>query len=209
MTPQEIFANVTAAYSRVASYRDRGVVLVRLTEAAPGEILFRTWFARPRQFRFDFRLHHPYPPLRHIVTNCSVRCAGETATHWCDRPAGEETRPLEIAIAGATGISHGSAHTISNLLMPDVVRGTRLNDLERAQYQGSELFEGVQCHVVSGYYMDDMACRAWVGESDWLVRKVWSDLGLGASEEIHRDIAVNDDIPVNTFVAGGSLLDAD
>jgi hypothetical protein len=209
MQPNDIFANVRDAYRDVTSYQDSGAVFTRLRhDEEPSELRFQTWFARPLNFRFDWRDHHPYPPLRHIVTNYSIRATGEIASAWQDDPHHEEANSLSMAIAGATGISQGAAYEIPNLLMPEIVAGHGFERLGGLAYEGAEQREGVLCHVVSGHDRHQGATRLWIGVDDWFVRTMWNSFPNDlTSEQIHRDIVVNGLIPPNVFTAGGSLLD--
>jgi hypothetical protein len=73
---------------------------------------------RPERFRFEY--DDPTPEKPYIVW----ANAGVIRTWWYVKP-GEERQPsLSDAIAGATGVSGGSAHTIPTLLLPDRIGGS-------------------------------------------------------------------------------------
>jgi hypothetical protein len=99
-----------------------------------------------------------------------------------------------MAIAGATGVSAGAAHTVPRLLMPEI-EGFSLGDLESPALAGVETVEGVPCHHIVGTNRCLGQMHLWVGIQDHLVRKVADDLG----EEIRRDIHINETIARDKF----------
>jgi hypothetical protein len=210
MDSREILISLGAAYRAMSSYSDSGVVLTYLSaDEPPNETLFRTWFSRPDSFRFDWRSHHPYLPLRHLVTNRSIRSVGGSTIRWQDDPEREDADSLDFAIARATGVSQGAALHVPQLLMPGVIEAFQFGEMERQTYEGVELFENAPCHVVAGYHPNGTPHRLWIDESRALLRKIRTEWSQGsASEEIHRDTVVDGGIPANVFLASGSMLDA-
>ena len=95
-----------------------------------------------------------------------------------------------MAVAGATGISAGSAHTIGALLIPEV-GGFRFHDLEEISLVREDLFEGARCIVVGGTHPRSGEVLLWIEPDNFWLRK-YSRSGKFPSEEIRRNIHVND-----------------
>jgi hypothetical protein len=153
MTADQILARMGAVYAGCRSYRDTGTVRTRFP-GPPGlpefetEQPFRTAFARPDRFRFEFSYTHPGRTTRHWYV---VHTAGdEVRTWWDERPGIERPESLGLALAAAAGVSHGAAHTVPALLMPDAVGGRRLTDLaELARLEDGDL-GGAGCYRLRG-----------------------------------------------------------
>jgi hypothetical protein len=88
-------------------------------------------------------------------------------------PAGVEvSESLDLAIAGATGISSGTAHTIGALLFAEV-SGFNLLDLRRVRFRRNRIVLGVPCICVSGLHPRAGRWSAWFGEQDMLLRRLY------------------------------------
>src|SRR6185312_7432132 len=128
------------------SYVDRGIVTTTFIQPEGRHIQrrpFMTAFERPRRFRYEYRdenmgdrlvIWQEVPPAKVFWT-----VKGQT-----------ETCELRMAIAGATGISGGSAHTIPRLLIPELTGGWGLTDLEDVLHVGEQLIEGIRCLAIQG-----------------------------------------------------------
>jgi hypothetical protein len=127
-SPEEILSAVERMYSRCRTYQDRGCVSTRFlnpdgTPQHDSVKPFTTAFIRPDRFRFEFTdsIGDGGQCRYLIVAN------GLEVKSWWDVSPGVECREsLGMALAGATGVSGGSAHTVPALLMPDEVSGRRL-----------------------------------------------------------------------------------
>jgi hypothetical protein len=103
---------------------------------------------------------------------------------------------LTMAIAGATGVSAGAASTIFRLLTGES-SGFPINQLEGITLVGREMVEGTDCYRIAGNHPRGFGkYELWVAASDSLIRKIKTD----RDEEIHRNIAVNADIPADIFI---------
>lgn len=204
-TPQQLLGQMRAAYAALRSYSDTGVVLTHMPRNdLPNETTFRSVFARPGLFRFEWTSHHAYPPLRHIKFNSVIWSNGDGAYFWSDWGGNGETLEkqdsLEMAVAAATGVSHGAAHTIASLLLPPMGRTIG----EGVTWDGKttvEDVEGVACHHFTGQHKGLGHFELWVGKDDYLVRKVTSRRAGILSEEIRRNIQLNVEIPERTFAS--------
>src|SRR5262249_47398083 len=122
MNPEQILAALAEVYAECRSYRDAGRVVTRFLPAGdrrPHSSVrqFATAFVRPGRFRFEYRQRYREEDAwdRYIVWAHGA----EVRTWWDVRPGVEEAKSLGMALAGATGVSGGSAHTVPALLLPD------------------------------------------------------------------------------------------
>ncbi|HLX22657.1 MAG TPA: hypothetical protein VKR38_04855, partial [Usitatibacter sp.] len=186
-----------------SSYEDDGTVSMGdRHRPLRGDTTFRTLFLRPSYFRFEFASPHPYEPLAHIVTTTICGCDGISPYMWQKHhdspPRLEICESLELAIAGATGISSGSAYTISQLLMPKP--DGSLAALEELSVAESESVDGVTCNVISGKLLRASAeTHLFVDPETSILRRVDSRFDRFSSQEVRRHIKVNAEIEVSRF----------
>src|SRR5258708_13272510 len=83
------------------------------------------------------------------VCGCDSKGAYSLMSAYGELPHIKDETTLAMAVAGATGISAGSAHTIGALLIPEV-GGFQLQDLENLSVVREEAVEGVRCIVIQG-----------------------------------------------------------
>jgi hypothetical protein len=199
-----ILARVAQTYATFRSYTDRGVVLRYLSpDAPPNETSFETAFARPALFRFAFVSHHPYPPLRHIAWPAVIWSDGVDSYSRYDYglgpPQTTNVGSLEMAIAGATGVSGGAALTVPRLLMPEI-NSFSIADLTSSTVIGVESVEGESCYHLVGEAPRIGPIHVWIGTKSALLRKVQERFGDIRQEEIRRDIHVNEEVPPAKFL---------
>jgi len=202
MTAKTVLESMLARYAAMKSYQDRGVVLLQSPdEEEPYKIIFSTYFVRPAYFRFEWRTHHPYPPLRHLKTNRVIWCDGTDSFLWSDREGGSicSEDSLASAIAGATGVSHSSALTVSNILMPDLGQFLKIDNLNCLNLS-EETFETTPCYCVQGVDSSGDPNNLYIGNKDFTLRGV-SAVRPDAmvSNEIRREIRVDEPIDEKIF----------
>jgi hypothetical protein len=105
-------------------------------------------------------------------------------------------------VAGATGISYGSVHTVLDLLIREEHGAAILKSLTNVSLLGDEEFEGVACYRIKATNSDERV-DLWIGKSDLLLRKYRREGkfrdGLWIKEEIRRKIQVNQSISEVVF----------
>jgi hypothetical protein len=195
-------------YSTLDSYQDSGTVSRVIDDDrndAPYRIDFTTAYQSPSLFRFAFSLPHPFAPLSHIVTNYIVGFDGSNAyfvTKASDRKPDLKTADtLNSAIARATGISSGSAHTISRLLLRDI-SGLSILDLVEARLLPDATVSNTECYSVSAQHPRGGEWLLSVEKKTLLLRKLRVSLGAQPgvlSEEIRDSIRVNQPIDASVF----------
>ena len=202
ITPQIIMKRMAQRYASCSSYQDTGVVQTTHNEANSARIErmpFKTYFARPRFFRFEWIDYFHWKDGRKSIVWCDGK---DTYSYWePDRYEKEEY--LGLGIAGATGISRGAAHTIPRLLMADEVSGFALTELTNLSLVGEELFEGVLCYRINGKHPFGDIYELWIGKRDYLLRKLREESTnkeyVTVKEEIHRNIKLNEAITSDIF----------
>ena len=187
-------------YRRLHSYRDEGVVLQ--PDSFP-EVRFKTSFVAPELFRFEFSTAHPFPGLRHRVTKHVVGSDGRRAYDFEVRPGRDGVlrivSDVGMAVAGATGISSGAAHTIARLLIPSV-GGLALTDLRDWRADGETVVDGQQCVRLVGIHPRGGAWEIAVDKALGLLRSVAHDIEEdGRQLQIRRSITVDDELDDDAF----------
>ena len=162
-------------YRSLESYCDSGISR-SLGRKHPRLCSFNTKFRRPSLFRFAFERSHPNARRRHLLTTCVVGHDGTApyfyAKHYSAPAEVERPESLDMALAGATGISSGTAHTIGALLFKEV-SGFNLLDLRRIRFRPHKVVLGVPCVCVSGIHPRGGRYTAWFGAGDMLLRRLF------------------------------------
>ena len=153
---RQIINRMAEAYANCGTYRDHGTVETVFFPLRKGKwtetLRFRTALVRPDHFRFEFVEDSD----RYVVHSdpTGVR------TWWDVMDAVEEEESLEFALAGATGISSGSAHTIPSLLLNET------NSFSDAR------LDGVPCYRVEGKNQQGDVESLWIDKATHLVRRI-------------------------------------
>ena len=205
-TADAILRRMAAAYAALGAYQDSGDVRYEVTGTAQ-QIVFRTAFERPRRFRFEWIMHHPFAPLRFFKTTRVLRSDGESTFTAVSRTWGKsgEQRDESLArgVAGATGVSAGSVHTIATLLIPNLWAsepfGVSLVAIGSPRLMGVESVESVECHRVEGVSRQDEKTQLWIGRDDNMLRRV-ARLDRYGNVETRRGIVVNAKLAPELFV---------
>ena len=210
--PQSVVKAMADRYASLSSYQDSGVVetvgVAPLTRRST-DVFFKTYFTRPNKLRFEWTDFTPLSSFeRSAVWSDGAKAFG---FHSFEREKGAQAQQdMALAIAGATGVSHGSAHTVPNLLMGGL-GGFMLTDLGKLSLKGQETFEGEDCYVVEGYHPNGEAWQMWIGKRDSLLRKLRTPASGGEfQEEIHRYVRTDAEVPEAIYrpkVAAGRLTD--
>ncbi len=208
MNASEILRQVKEAYAGFSSYADRGTTTLNMNF---GEMLrdlgmsqqdfekmqreapkmqaplvecpqeFATFFARPNNFRFEWRDWHPFfgkskPP------NENALCSNDKATYSKFLGSLERTR-LDMAVAGATGISAGSVLMISKLLMPNYIDSAfDWFDMIDVRLQSEVEIDGSRCFHLVGTVLNKDDHEAWITADNFFVRRISSRMKISKEE---------------------------
>jgi outer membrane lipoprotein-sorting protein len=208
LTAKDIIERMAKVYAGAKWYRDSGVVEVQVQGGADDsgfeeEVRFTTAFARPDHFRFEYSVRINEKEFREVIWR-----NGKAVQTWLN-PRFDIEKPdsLSLAIAGATGVSNNSAHTVPHLLLPDEVvewRKTGPWDLQRIEdaYVGD-----VECFRVSGKTdmpadSDSpamaMTSTVWIEKRTFLLRRIDSTMDsatLRSKDTTTYEPVIDEEIP--------------
>ncbi len=165
-TAKQLLDRTSKTYANCKTYRDSGVVttlFVQDTGNRTVEKPFKTAFVRPDQFRFEYK----DGTSRYIIWSKGK----ELRTWWDVKPGIEKPESLQLAVAGATGVSSGSAARIPAMLMPDQLGGWGGIHISGAKRIDDGKLEKVECFRVEGKYVNN-PITLWVDKKSHLVRRV-------------------------------------
>jgi hypothetical protein len=161
-------------------------------------------YQRPAFFRFAFSSPHPYPPLSHLITEHVAGFDGTDGYFQTKSPKdvapSRDLMSVRLAMAGATGVSSGSAHTIGRLLLPEV-HGTSMLDLLDPRFNADAEIDGKVCYSISAQHPKSNEREVWVEKESLLLRKLIWIRETARSEEVREDISVNEPIEPQLFAA--------
>jgi hypothetical protein len=201
---RQLLEEVVKTYASMESYSDVGSVTQQVHPGDPVlRMEFSTLYKRPNLFRFEFSRPHPYPPLRHLVTRHVVGYDGFGA-YTLQR--GHESEPtlqtrddLSHAVAGATGVSSGSAHNIGRLLLQEVT-GLSILDLVDPQFGAEMEIAGAPCYSISAKLPKGGERELCIERGTLLVRRVRTRYGSAPAEELRDAIRVNPPLDDASFI---------
>jgi outer membrane lipoprotein-sorting protein len=201
-TARLLLDQMAEKYSHLVSYQDEGVVITTYDEETGGRIEklpFKTLFKRPNLFRFEWTDYF----LSKLGTKRVIWSNGKDAFTYWEPDRYEKEEELGLAIAGATGVSGGSAHTVPRLLLADEVGGFSVTELKHTSLLGEDVFEGVLCYHIKGAHPNGDFYELWIGKKDLLLRKVRQQKKdtdkVVTDEEVRRNIHVNEPIANTLF----------
>jgi hypothetical protein len=170
-TANEILTRMSLAYKSTTTYVDRGTVSTVFTNDDVKRVVSRPFqiaFVRGGSFRFEHS-DSESPGSYYIVWSDG----SQVLTSWFARPGIKPARDLDLALAGATGVSGGSAHTTPRLLMPDIVTGFALTELGDPSILGSEPLAGHDCWKLQGMpRFNREPIVLWIDRDTYLLRQV-------------------------------------
>lgn len=188
VTPELVLRDMLAAYEKVTTYSDTGMLMTITSSERPFTTRLKTWFARPHYFRLEV-----LSPSDHVRVAWSD---GETHRVW-DFASKSDPGLVEMVPFGKLLVGMNQ-YDIPSLLDPKVSGASRLNQLSSPVMLPKESVEGVECFHLKGTLRSDRY-EVWIGASDRLIRKIkhwWHDYIF---EELHHDIVVNAEISPATF----------
>jgi hypothetical protein len=117
-----------------------------------------------------------------------------TRTDYHGRVKENLSTTLELAVARATGISGGSAHTIAHLLRPEVGGRSLLSSLDPRRTEDVAV-DGTPCYVIKTRGpRGDFEEELWIERDSFLLRKLISRRDDRESVESRQNIEV--DLPL-------------
>ena len=197
MTAEELLERLARVYESATSYLDEGVVLTyRRDTPRADEEPFRTWFLRPHFIRLDWSSHHPYAPLRHLITNFSVSSDGTRHTRRSD----SGSFPLETETEAGLIFAGSATVTVPNLLLPAALGAFRFDQLTQLKVLDDSTVDGVVCYRLEGEHPYGTRYELSISKGDYLLRQLRTDSRTtieendtysGIRDEIFRGIQIN------------------
>jgi hypothetical protein len=142
----EVLSKAAEAYQNLKSYQDEGVAVTKFERTIADlttECHFTTAFSRSGQFRFEFtELGVAKGLTRYVVW----KNGDDVKSWWTIKPKIKRHENLGSAIAGATGVSGGTAYTIPSVLMKE------------AAWKGGTWTSPVSTYRISDGVERDVAC---------------------------------------------------
>lgn len=161
----EIIARSRHVYEQCDSYIDVGLHhgSIGVRDEAP----FVTYFQRPDRFRFEYMDSHPHEAsfsMRGVIVRDELGPASLWHLYGTEEPEVEQ-KPIELAIAALTGVSHGTAHHVPYQLL------RLMSGRDRWKYQllSDTEFDGHRCFRVSTTEVTSLV--AWIDQQSFLVRR--------------------------------------
>jgi outer membrane lipoprotein-sorting protein len=148
---EALLERVRQVYAGAKTYRDTGVVTTTYfkpdgTVMMESKKPFSTAFVRPDRFRFEYHeTRDGDRPSRYLIARDAT---GKVRRWWDVRPGVEEGGRLYMALAGATGVSDGSANTVPSLLLSDARHGRNWTQLKGLELLDDAETAGRRCHLV-------------------------------------------------------------
>jgi hypothetical protein len=180
--PKSILARMGNVYLGIESYRDSGYQSTCWYPGLPNERITRTSFVthfrRPNFFRFEWTEYDERPdgPRRSIIW-----CDGKKAYNKYSFADKVERDCLPMIVAGATGVSHGIAHTVSTLLMPDI-GGNKVTDLDPVSYVESDNVRNEECDRIRYPMEPRRECQTdlWISKTRSILLRIRDEYVLAA-----------------------------
>jgi hypothetical protein len=179
---------MAAAYASCTTYRDSGVVTTtffspaRRVERRP----FSTRFVRNGGFVFEYRRRRGEEDWdQHAVWIEN----GRTRTWWSAMPERDGAESLGMALAGATGVSGGSAYRAPHLLMPELDDNSGARPPRPATLLAIPEAAVENCLVIERPRGLGTSEQMWIDRSTFLIRRVVEprhSLGPPPPEAIER-----------------------
>jgi len=231
--PQTIIREMVTRYRTVSSYQDSGVVRVVAADPAIASlqshsfqmasfaddvlVSFKTYFARPRMFRFDW--NGPFVPRSREAV---IWSDGKKVYQWMPSSyAGDGNfalysgDPLQFYIDEALGTSAGAIFPVPSMLIKEASIfsfADLLSIATRVSLLKEEQVDGVTCYVIQ-VHLSGAPWTLWIDKKDHVLRKTRTLYSRGSfhetlqkgvrnkffAEEIHRDIRINERIPQTVF----------
>jgi outer membrane lipoprotein-sorting protein len=170
-TAEQLLDRMSKAYANCKTYRDSGVVKTVFFQATGKRTVnkpFTTAFVRPDRFRFEYRERKGDDEENRYL----IWSNGQYVQTWWDiKPGVTKAASLNMALAAATGVSSGSAHTIPVLLMPKEIGGGRLTGMTDVKRIEDAKFDNVDCFRVEGKNANNPQ-TLWLDKNTFLVRRI-------------------------------------
>lgn len=202
----ELAKKVENAYKNVDSYSDTGVTRLRVSWGGKYEgsnSIFKTLFVRPSLFRFEWELH-----------DLAIQQeTSRTSVIWTDETEGYDSRTETVQSIQNAIRAIGDRLKIRAFFFPRIKGDFDIVSSPK-KFVKEETFEDIDCYVIDAtneiQASEETSIFLWIGKKDFFIRKIyyktpwvrcdrWGTKGEYSTEEIHRDIKINEPIAREVF----------
>lgn len=172
LSPQEILDKMVSVYASCSSYADQGQVKTTFYEASGPRTTnrpFSTAFVRPSRFRFEFEDRRSDDRGSHYTV---WRDDSAIKSRWTIKPETRTFETLSQALAGATGVSGGSAITVPSMLMGDLRDTHRIQTLTQLNLRGEEKLGDRMAYRIEGRDWRISLLTIWIDKESFLLLKI-------------------------------------
>lgn len=176
LTARKIVEEMYAAYAGCKSYSDTGTVV-----CGDSHITFKTFYRKPNKLYVEFNSKDYYTG-RHVLWSKGSLVSKDPADipenrregayletySWDEGDEKIETGELEMALAGATGISLGGASTVPGILFPNAAYARSYQNMPDFQVMKAEAVHGTLCDVL---YSKHWNTRIWIARTSHLLMR--------------------------------------
>jgi outer membrane lipoprotein-sorting protein len=165
LSGKQILDKMVSVYASCSSYSDKGeakaVFQNGLVRARP----FSTAFIRPSKIRFEFEdSGEDYVVWQ---DGASVK------SWWSVKPQVRLFETLDMALAGAAGVSGGSAIVVPSMLLGDLHDSHRIQNLTKLAIVGEEKIGGRTAYKIEGSDFRDHKMTLWIDKEQFLLLKTF------------------------------------
>lgn len=171
-SPQEILDKMVAVYVSCSSYVDKGQVKTTFFENSGPRTTkrpFSTAFVRPSRFCFEFEDRGIDDRARHFIV---WRDESAIKSWWTIKPETRTFETLSQALAGATGVSGGSAINVPSMLMGDLQDTHRIQTLTKLILRGEDQLGDRMAYWIEGRDWRNGLLAIWIDKESFLLLKI-------------------------------------
>ena len=197
----EVLGKVAETYKGMTSYQDEGISFTEFKRSGADHTMerhFITTFSRPGQFKFEFT--QPAASGGGIDRYVVWMNNKEVKSWWTIGSKVEAHESLGNAIAGATGVSGGTAYTIPSILLKEAAWKNETWISPSGSYRIDDGIErGIDCfrvqrltsskaRVVHDIEMPSSKGKVtyWVSKTDYLLLRVEEETDFGSFSTIAK-----------------------
>lgn len=201
LSAQQILDKMVSVYASCSSYRDTGEEkeVWRGTDRVTTKP-FTTAFIRPSQFRYEFHRED----IRFGSADYVVWQNGPSVKSWWSvKPGVKLYETLVMAIAGAAGVSGGTAVQVPSMLFGDLSDTHRIQKLSQPTLMKEEIVGGRPAYKIKGTAFRDQEMTIWIDKEKLLLLKTFEINRLPSSQTVEQTTTYKPEI--NVAIAADKL----
>lgn len=217
----EVLQKMAAAYAALTTYQDSGEVVEKTLEGVErGRSVFKTRFRKPDRFSLVWSRR---VSMRDTWSGCLWWFGEKAGNYWSVRSTFAESSSRRNVLVRGLALTQGSGFHVPRFFVGrDGDRLFSLVDLVGVSLAGELPHEDGMCYVVKGQHADGTPFELWIGQKDFLLRKLKSVLPIpflkntagtpkapeGILEENRRNVRVDLVLADDVFNEAKTLADS-